>query len=103
MSQHADGGVLGSKPYVSSGAYIDRMSDYCKNCAYSVKEKAGPNACPFNLLYWHFLIRHRDRFAANPRMAQMYRVWDKMEGGHKSRVIDDATSFLAKMDSGALI
>ncbi len=55
MSQFADGGIVGSKPYVSSGAYIDRMSDYCKSCAYKVKDKTGPDACPFNLLYWHFL------------------------------------------------
>ena len=103
MSQHADGGVLGSKPYVSSGAYIDRMSDYCKPCAYSVKEKSGPNACPFNLLYWHFLDRHRARFERNPRMAQMYRVWDKMDATHTARVIADADAFLAAMDSGARI
>lgn len=103
MSQHADGGVLGSKPYVSSGAYIDRMSDYCKGCAYSVKEKTGPNACPFNLLYWQFLDRHRARFGGNPRMAQMYRVWDKMENGHKDSVLRDANDFLAKMDAGGLI
>ena len=101
MSQHADGGVLGSKPYVSSGAYIDRMSDYCKPCAYSVKEKSGPDACPFNLLYWHFLDRHRARFERNPRMAQMYRVWDKMDKAHTSRVIQDADAFLLAMDSGA--
>ena len=103
MSQHADGGVLGSKPYVSSGAYIDRMSDYCKSCAYSVKEKSGPDACPFNLLYWHFLTRHRDRFAGNPRMAQMYRVWDKMADDHKTRVITDADAFLSALDSGAAV
>ena len=103
MSQHADGGVLGSKPYVSSGAYIDRMSDYCKPCAYSVKEKSGPDACPFNLLYWHFLDRHRARFARNPRMAQMYRVWDKMAGDHTTRVIADADAFLAAMDGGATV
>ena len=103
MSQHADGGMLGSKPYVSSGAYIDRMSDYCKSCSYSVKEKAGPDACPFNLLYWHFLTRHRRRFERNPRMAQMYRVWDKMEDAHKTRVLADADGFLVKMDSGGQI
>ncbi len=103
MSQHADGGVLGSKPYVSSGAYIDRMSDYCKTCAYKVKEKSGEKACPFNLLYWHFLTRHRARFEGNPRMGQMYRVWDKMEDGHKTRVLQDADAFLKRMESGALI
>ena len=103
MSQHADGGILGSKPYVSSGAYIDRMSDYCKGCAYSVREKVGPDACPFNLLYWHFLTRHRARFEGNPRMAQMYRVWDKMEHGHKARVLQDADAFLLVMESGVEI
>jgi deoxyribodipyrimidine photolyase-related protein len=100
MSQFADGGVVGSKPYVSSGAYIDRMSDYCKSCAYAVKEKTGEKACPFNLLYWDFLIRHRDRFASNPRMAQMYRTWDKMEAGHRARVLADAGSFLQRLEAG---
>jgi deoxyribodipyrimidine photolyase-related protein len=103
MSQFADGGVVGSKPYVSSGAYIDRMSDYCGGCAYKVKEKSGAAACPFNLLYWHFLTRHRARFEANPRMAQMYRTWDKMEAGHKDRVLREADLFLARMDAGEVV
>jgi deoxyribodipyrimidine photolyase-related protein len=103
MSQFADGGVVGSKPYVSSGAYIDRMSDYCGGCAYRVKEKSGPDACPFNLLYWDFLIRHRDRFAVNPRMGPMYRTWDKMEAGHKGRVLADAGVFLARMAAGEVV
>jgi deoxyribodipyrimidine photolyase-related protein len=103
MSQYADGGILGSKPYVSSGAYIDRMSDYCKSCAYNVREKVGKNACPFNLLYWHFLKRHRPRFEGNPRISQMYRVWDKMDDDHKTRVLKDADSFLATMESGTKI
>ena len=97
MSQFADGGVVGSKPYVSSGAYIDRMSDYCGDCAYSVKEKTGDNACPFNLLYWHFLIRHRDRFKSNPRMGQMYHTWDKMEAGHRENVLRGANRFLERL------
>ncbi len=100
MSQFADGGVVGSKPYVSSGAYIDRMSDYCGGCAYSVKDKTGENACPFNLLYWHFLDRHRDRFAANPRMGQMYRTWDRMDAGHRERVLAGAEGFLARLEAG---
>ncbi len=103
MSQFADGGVVGSKPYVSSGAYINRMSDYCGGCHYKVKEKSGAAACPFNLLYWDFLIRHRDRFAANPRMAQMYRVWDKMEPLHHAQVLADAARFLARLRSGELV
>jgi deoxyribodipyrimidine photolyase-related protein len=63
MSQFADGGLLASKPYAASGAYIDRMSDYCRGCAYDVKAKAGPKACPFNLLYWDFIAATRDRLA----------------------------------------
>ena len=100
MSQFADGGVVGSKPYVSSGAYIDRMSDYCGDCAYSVKEKTGDRACPFNLLYWHFLIRHRDRFKSNPRMGQMYFTWDKMDASHRHRVLADADRFLERLQAG---
>ncbi|MEY4696134.1 MAG: hypothetical protein RIT14_562 [Pseudomonadota bacterium] len=100
MSQFADGGVVGSKPYVSSGAYIDRMSDYCRGCAYEVTAKSGAKACPFNLLYWHFMARHRAVFARNPRMAQMLRTWDKMEAGHRARVLAGAEDFLARLDAG---
>ena len=100
MSQFADGGIVGSKPYVSSGAYINRMSDYCPRCAYRVAEKSGPEACPFNLLYWHFLHRHRDRFARNPRMAQMYSTWGRMAGPHRATVLADADAFLARLDAG---
>jgi len=100
MSQFADGGLVGSKPYVSSGAYIGRMSDYCTGCAYKVAAKTGPDACPFNLLYWHFLIRHRDRFARNPRMAQMYRTFDKMDETRRATVLAEADAFLARLDAG---
>ncbi|MFC3182300.1 cryptochrome/photolyase family protein [Cypionkella sinensis] len=103
MSQFACGGQLGSKPYVSSGAYIDRMSDYCGSCAYKVKDRTGPDACPFNLLYWQFLDRHRDRFAKNPRMAQMYRTWDKMAETHRATVLAEAEDLLAALHSGAAI
>ena len=103
MSQFADGGVVGSKPYVSSGAYINRMSDYCGGCAYSVGQKSGPGACPFNLLYWHFLLRHRARFAQNPRMAQMYRTWDRMDETHRTTVLAEAEVFLARLDAGEAV
>ncbi|MDJ0994973.1 MAG: cryptochrome/photolyase family protein [Dinoroseobacter sp.] len=99
MSQFADGGVVGSKPYISSGAYIDRMSDYCKGCAYEVKQKTGEGACPFNLLYWHFLIRHRERFEKNPRMAQMYRTFDRMNEDRRETVLQEADHFLDKLSS----
>ncbi|OWU76209.1 cryptochrome/photolyase family protein [Phaeobacter sp. 22II1-1F12B] len=100
MSQFADGGLVASKPYVSSGSYIDRMSDYCSECSYSVKEKTGKDACPFNLLYWHFLSRHRSRFSDNPRMAMMYRTWDKMDSDRQDEVLTGAEDFLSRLDAG---
>ncbi|APE44662.1 cryptochrome/photolyase family protein [Sulfitobacter alexandrii] len=103
MSQFADGGVVGSKPYVSSGNYIDRMSDYCKGCAYSVKDKTGENACPFNLLYWHFLDRHRDRFEENGRMGNMYRTWDRMDEDRRKTVLDEAEVWLKRLDAGETV
>jgi len=103
MSQFADGGIIASKPYVSSGAYINKMSDYCKGCSYKVSDKTGVNACPFNVLYWHFLTRHRDKFEGNPRMGQMYRVWDKMAEDRRDAVLKTADHVLERIDKGALI
>ncbi len=103
MSQFADGGLVGSKPYVSSGNYIDRMSDYCKSCAYAVKTKTGEGACPFNLLYWHFLDRHRARFESNPRMGNMYRTWDRMNPDKRETIVAEADAFLKRMDAGETI
>ncbi|NKX29037.1 cryptochrome/photolyase family protein [Rhodobacteraceae bacterium R_SAG6] len=100
MSQFADGGIIASKPYVSSGAYIDRMSNYCASCAYKVKQKTGEGACPFNLLYWHFLNRHRDRFEGNPRMGNMYRTWDRMDADKRDVILQEADAFLAKLQAG---
>lgn len=76
------------------------MSDYCHGCAYDVRARTGPRAYPFNLLYWDFLIRHRDRFATNPRMAQMYRSWDRMAPERRSAVLPDAARFLGRPDAG---
>jgi deoxyribodipyrimidine photolyase-related protein len=78
MSQYGDGGAIASKPYVSAGAYINRMSDYCGRCRYDVKKRIGSDACPFNALYWDFLARHEKRFRSNPRMRNMYLGWDRM-------------------------
>jgi len=103
MSQFADGGIIASKPYISSGNYIDKMSDYCKDCSYKVKEKTGPDACPFNLLYWHFLDRHREAFKSNHRMGNMYRVCDKMTDEKRETVLADAEAFLAKLDAGETV
>ncbi len=94
MSQFADGGLLASKPYAASGAYIDRMSDYCSGCRFKVKEKTGSDACPFNYLYWDFLLRHREKLGNNPRIAQMYRTFDKMEPSRQAATLDSAKLFL---------
>jgi deoxyribodipyrimidine photolyase-related protein len=69
MALYADGGVMASKPYAASAAYINRMGDYCRGCAYDAKDATGPRACPFNFLYWDFIARHAEDFARNPRMA----------------------------------
>jgi deoxyribodipyrimidine photolyase-related protein len=100
MSQFADGGIVGSKPYISGGNYIRKMSDYCKGCAYDVGEKTGDRSCPFNYLYWAFLHRHRDRFGKNPRMAQMYRTWMRMSDERRDDVLKSAETFLARLDAG---
>lgn len=78
MSQFADGGLLASKPYAASGNYINKMSDHCQTCRYDVKQKTGPDACPFNPLYWDFLIRNEDKLRGNPRLGNAYRTWDRM-------------------------
>lgn len=103
MSQFADGGIVASKPYVSSGNYIARMSDHCGACHYKVKDKTGPGACPFNLLYWHFLDRHRDRFRANPRMGQIYANWDRMDEGKKVLILAEASDWLERMEAGEAV
>lgn len=103
MSQFADGGVVASKPYVSSGNYISKMSDYCSGCRYDVKAKTGANACPFNLLYWHFIERNRDRFQNNPRMAVIYRGWDKRDAGQREAILGDATDWLERLDTGKVV
>lgn len=103
MSQFADGGRFASKPYVSSGAYIDRMSDYCAGCAYDVKTKLGEGACPFNLLYWHFLDRQRERLAGVARMGNMYRTWDRMDADKRAQILREADGFLERMSAGEVV
>jgi len=70
MSQHADGGLMATKPYAAGGAYINRMSDYCGGCVYDPKVRVGPSACPFTAGYWAFLERNADRLSGNRRMLQ---------------------------------
>ncbi len=80
------------------------MSDYCKSCAlFGECEDRARDACPFNLLYWHFLDRHRDRFEGNPRMANMYRTWDRMDADRRQTVLAEAEAWLARMDAGETV
>jgi deoxyribodipyrimidine photolyase-related protein len=79
MSQYGDGGIMASKPYIASGKYIDKMSNYCKQCQYKPDEKTGDNACPFTTLYWDFLIRHKTTLVHNPRMSLQVRHLDRFK------------------------
>jgi len=79
MGVFADGGRLASKPYAASGAYINRMSNYCKGCRYNVKQRSGDQACPFNSLYWDFLDRHHEQLRRNPRMALVIKQLERLE------------------------
>jgi deoxyribodipyrimidine photolyase-related protein len=94
MSQYADGGIVGTKPYVSSAAYINKMSDYCGGCQYDHKKKTGDRSCPFNSLYWHFYQRNRELLRNNPRVAMMYRTWDKMDPAAKKDILTQASVYL---------
>ncbi len=90
MALFADGGVMGTKPYAASGAYINRMSDYCAGCRYDVKAKTGEGACPFNRLYWGFLERNRPRLGGNPRLAMPYRTLDGWEETRRRALVAEA-------------
>lgn len=103
MSQFADGGLVGSKPYVSSGNYINKMSDYCGNCAYSVSKKTGEGACPFNLLYWDFMLRHRDLLEQNSRVSRIYANWDRMDKDRRKTTLAEAAAFLQRMEAGEIV
>ncbi|MBA3981125.1 MAG: cryptochrome/photolyase family protein [Alcanivorax sp.] len=99
MVMHADGGYLGSKPYAASGKYIQRMSDYCADCPYAVSTAEQDNSCPFNSLYWHFIQRHEKRFANHPRMAMIYRSWNKMDSQKRSAILGRAEKLLKNVEN----
>lgn len=97
MSQFADGGLLGSKPYAASGNYINKMSDHCSGCRYDVARKTGQGACPFNPLYWDFLIRNQERLRGNPRLGHAYRTWDRMSAEKQAEYLDSARAVLSAL------
>ncbi|MCJ8509418.1 cryptochrome/photolyase family protein [Rhizobium lemnae] len=100
MTQFADGGILGSKPYAASGNYISKMSDYCQHCRYDVKKKVGEGACPFNALYWDFLDRNGEKLSGNRRLAQPYATWRRMSDEQRGTYRKSAQCFLKKLEAG---
>ncbi|ROM57647.1 cryptochrome/photolyase family protein [Pseudomonas poae] len=100
MVMHADGGYLGSKPYCASGQYIKRMSDYCGTCAYKVSESTTEDACPFNALYWHFVMRHGDLLRGNQRMSMVYKNLDRLTDAKQQALWKRGQMLLARLDAG---
>jgi deoxyribodipyrimidine photolyase-related protein len=98
MSQYADGGIVGTKPYVSSAAYIDKMSHYCGTCYYNKSIKTGAKACPFNSLYWNFYDKHEDKLARNPRIGMAYNLWRKMDPNTKAAYLEQAEFYLNNLN-----
>ena len=98
MSQYADGGKIATKPYISSGSYINKMSNYCTYCHYNRNKKTEDNACPFNSLYWNFLEEHRNKLENNFRMKMMYSVLDKMKSEEVQQIKNRAQKIIANPD-----
>jgi deoxyribodipyrimidine photolyase-related protein len=99
MSQYADGGIMATKPYVSSANYIHKMSSYCSNCTYSRTKRTGEDACPFNYLYWNFLMEHREKLSGNRRMSMMLRLLDKIPVDEKEKIQEESAAFLESLST----
>ena len=102
-AKSADGGRITSKPYVASGAYIDRMSNYCRGCRYEPVAKTamaeGVPLCPFTAFYWRFLDRHGEELARNPRLSQMFRNWERMPPAQKTWLTAEAERMINDLES----
>jgi deoxyribodipyrimidine photolyase-related protein len=103
MILFADGGYLASKPYAAGGSYINKMSDYCKNCSYKVAKKNGEDACPFNYLYWNFLVRNRGKLSSNHRIGMMYKTYEQMSDDKKKDIHDDSARFFHDIENGSIV
>jgi deoxyribodipyrimidine photolyase-related protein len=93
MSQFADGGLMASKPYVATGKYIQRMSNYCASCPKNPEKRLGPDACPFTNLYWDFLIRHEDALKKNQRMQLQLRNLNRLSEEDRLAIKKQARTF----------
>ena len=100
MGVHADGGLMMTKPYAAGGAYLSRMSNYCKPCKYDPKLRTGPDACPFTTLYWDFLDRHEGEFSKNHRMAQQFFGLKRLSDRDELKI--RATEVLLGLEAGTI-
>jgi len=101
MATFADGGIVGTKPYAASGAYVNKMSNFCGDCAYNVKKKEGEEACPLNYLYWYFMHVNREKLADNRRLAFPYKSLSRFSDEKIDQIVRDAEQFLAQeFDAG---
>ncbi|CAN8138837.1 (6-4) photolyase [uncultured Thiomicrorhabdus sp.] len=94
MSQFADGGILASKPYIASGNYIKKMSNYCDGCAFNPKNASGDKACPMTTLYWHFIYRHQDWLQEHPRLAMQVKHWHNKSAEEQAAILQKAEQIL---------
>ncbi len=99
MSQFADGGLIATKPYAASGNYINKMSDYCIDCEYNVKQKVGEGACPLNSLYWNFMAQHQEQLEKNPRIGFVYKQWNKVDENEKKEILKQAKWYLDNIEA----
>ena len=99
MILFADGGVLSSKPYAASGSYINKMSNYCKDCYYSVNKKSGFDACPFNFLYWNFLIANKEKLHENYRLQMIYHSVERMKEDQIHAIRSDSKRFFLELEN----
>ena len=102
MALYGDGGIVGSKPYAASGKYINRMSNYCQSCYYDPEITVGEKACPFNALYWDFMVRHEDKLQGNQRMPYVFATWNKMAEDKRLAIRKQAALTLEKLTDGTL-
>ena len=102
MALFGDGGLVGSKPYAASGKYINKMSNFCKECHYDPEEIIGKNACPFNALYWDFMARNRPKLEGNQRLPYVFSTWDKFEKSKQQAIKNQADNILKLMQEEKL-
>ncbi|RKF17514.1 cryptochrome/photolyase family protein [Alginatibacterium sediminis] len=98
MSQFADGGLVASKPYAASANYVHKMSDYCGSCHYKHQQKHGDKSCPFNSLYWSFMIKHREHFEQYSRLAMLYKNWDRQPNNEQTAILEQARCYSEELD-----